>query len=257
LHSCAEIYRAPSRLGVSWFRCRIEIMDKHLSLGSRIDAMVDRLYVQSASQNEALASYFSARAEAGDIDWNAFDERANQFLSDKLVALDREKAEFCYQVCRALRAKRVVEAGTSFGVSTLFLAAAVRDNLRGRGEGGIVIGTEYEPEKAKAARANFAEAGLSGLIDLREGDLRETLVDVGGPVDFMLIDIWTPMARPALELVAPSLREGAVVICDNTAQFREPYSEYFEFLNDPANGLRTMTLPFEGGLEFTVRGDCL
>jgi predicted O-methyltransferase YrrM len=234
-------------------------MNKYLVLGSRIDALLDRLYAQSAGQDEALGSYFSARAEEADFDWNAFDARTNQFLSDKLVALDREKAEFCYQICRALRAKRVVEAGTSFGVSTLFLAAAVRDNLRGNSSGrdkeGIVIGTEYEPQKAEAARANFAEAGLSDFIELREGDLRETLVDVGAPVDFMLIDIWTPMARPALELVAPCLRGGAVVIADNTSQFPEAYHDYFEFINDPANRFRTMTLPFEGGLEFTVRGN--
>jgi len=174
-------------------------------------------------------------------------------MSDKLIALDRDKAELCYQLCRALRAKRVVEAGTSFGVSTLYLAAAVRDNLRRDGGTGLVIGTEHEAEKAKVARAHFAEAKLETFIDLREGDLRQTLKDVGGVVDFMLIDIWTPMARPALELVAPALRPGAIVVCDNTAQFREPYREYFEFVNDPKNGLRTLTLPFEGGLELTVR----
>src|SRR5437773_1802614 len=230
-------------------------MHKHLILGSDIEALLDRLYAQSNSQNEALGSYFSARAEEPDFDWNAFDAQTNQFLSDKLVALDRDKAEFCYQICRALRAKRVVEAGTSFGVSTLVLAAAVRDNLRADGGEGTVIGTEYEPDKAKAARANFAEAGLSEFIDLREGDLRQTLVEVGAPVDFMLIDIWTPMARPALELVAPYLRDGAVVIADNTSQFPDAYRDYFEFVNDPANHFRTMTLPFEGGLEFTVRCD--
>ena len=230
-------------------------MNKQVILDSPIEALLDRLYGLSTGQSEEMMTYFTARAQAGDIDWNAFDDRANQFLSDKLVALDREKAEFCYQVCRALRAKRVVEAGTSFGVSTLFLAAAVRDNLRADGGEGIVIGTEYEPEKAKAARANFAEAGLSDLIDLREGDLRETLANVTAPIDFMLIDIWTPMARPALELVAPQLRAGAVVICDNTAQFPDAYRDYFMFVNEPANGLRTLTLPFEGGLEFTVRID--
>lgn len=230
-------------------------MDKQLTLGSPIDEMLDRLYAQSAGQSEELMSYFTARAKAGDIDWNAFDARANQFLSDKLVALDRNKAEFCYQVCRALRARRVVEAGTSFGVSTLFLAAAVRDNVRLGAGSGIVIATEYEPQKVKSARANFAEAGLSDFIELREGDLCETLVDVAAPIDFLLIDIWTPMARPALELMAPRLREGAVVIADNTKQFREQYRDYFEFVDDPANKLRTMTLPFEGGLEFTVRCD--
>ena len=236
-------------------------MSEHLVFGSPIDGLLDRLYAQHVAQTDAVASYFTARAAEGSLDWNRFDERTNAFLKDKLIALDRSKAEFCYHVCRALQARRAVEAGTSFGVSTLFLAAAVRDNLRqeisdgpdGRRGPGVVIGTECEPAKAWMARSHFAESGLAEFIDLREGDLRETLADVQGPVDFMLVDIWTPMARPALALIAPHLREGAVVICDNTVQFREAYGEYFDFVHDPRNGLRTMTLPFEGGLEFTVR----
>src|SRR5262249_53807377 len=139
-------------------------------------------------------------------------------------------------------------------------AAAVRDTVRhdgdgaeGRRDSGVVIATEYEPDKARIARGHFAEAGLTGHIELREGDLRETLVDIHGPIDFALIDIWAPMAQPALTLVLPHLREGAVVICDNTTQFRQAYGEYFDFVLDPRNGLRTMTLPFAGGLEFTVR----
>jgi predicted O-methyltransferase YrrM len=235
-------------------------MSERLVLGSPVDGLLDRLYARHVAQDDAVAAYFTARAADGSLDWNQFDERTNEFLKDKLIALDRVKAEFCYHVCRALGARRVVEAGTSFGVSTLFLAAAVRDNLRreaqglpGSGHSSVVIGTEYEPEKSRMARGHFVEAGLADLIDLREGDLRETLVDVEGPIDFMLIDTWTPMARPALSLIAPHVREGAVVICDNTLQFREAYCEYFEFVYDPRNGLRTMTLPFEGGLEFTVR----
>jgi predicted O-methyltransferase YrrM len=230
-----------------------------VTLGEPIDGLVDRLYAQNVAQEDSLSAYFAARAAEGSLDWNDFDARTHAFLEDKLIALDRSKAEFCYHVCRALGARRVVEAGTSFGVSTLFLACAVRDNLRqgpppaGGAPPAVVIGTEFEPKKARAARNHFAEAGLSSIIDLREGDLRQTLVDVEGPVDFVLIDIWTPMARPALALVAPRLREGAVVICDNTIQFRDAYGEYFEFLHDRRNGLRTMTLPFEGGLEFTVR----
>ena len=178
--------------------------------------------------------------------------RIKEFRSDKLVALDRDKAEFCYQLCRAMNARRIVEIGTSYGVSTLYLAAAVRDNLRGGGDG-VVIGTEYEPGKAEAARKNFEAAGLSRFIDLREGDLRETLKQIDAPVDFMLVDIWIAMARPALELVAPHLRSGAIVVCDNTQQYRRDYADYFAFINDPANGFRTMTLPFDGGLEMSVR----
>lgn len=216
--------------------------------------LLDRLHAQSDAQGQEIGAYFAARAREGDLDWREFDERTHRFMGDKLVALDRDKALFCYQLCRALRARRVVEAGTSFGVSTLYLAAAVRDNAREDGGTGVVIGTELEPAKAALARAHFAEAGLSDFIELREGDLRETLADVGGPVDFMLMDIWTPMARPALERVAPRLRRGAIVIADNTIQFRDAYRDYFAFVNDPANGLCTQTLPFEGGLELTVRG---
>jgi predicted O-methyltransferase YrrM len=174
------------------------------------------------------------------------------FRSDKLVALDRDKAEFCYLLCRAVNARRVVEVGTSYGVSTLYLAAAVRDNIAKAGGECVVIGTEYEPEKAAAARSNFDDAGLSPLVDLREGDLRETLRDIDGPVDFVLVDIWVAMARTALEIVAPELRPGALVVCDNTEQHRNSYAAYFSFLNDPMNGFRTMTLPFKGGLEFSV-----
>jgi len=228
-------------------------MNKQLTLGAPIDELLDRLYAQSDGQTEETTSYFEARAKEGSVNWRNFDAQMNQFLSDKLVALDRNKAEFCYQVCRSLGARRIVEAGTSFGVSTISLAAAVRENLRAGGGKGIVIATEYESQKANAARANFAEAGLSEFIDLRQGDLRKTLADMDGPIDFMLVDIWTPMARPALELAARWLRDGAVVVCDNTEQFRHAYDDYFEFVNDPKNRLRTMTLPFEGGLEFTVR----
>jgi predicted O-methyltransferase YrrM len=145
--------------------------------------------------------------------------------------------------------------GTSYGVSTLYLAAAVRDNIDAGGGSGVVIGTEYEAEKARAARAHFDEAGLGGFVDLREGDLRETLRQIEGPIDFVLFDVWLPMARPALELVAPHLRPGAVVICDNTEIDRREYSDYFAFINDPAKGFRTMTLPFSGGLEMSVRLD--
>jgi len=214
------------------------------ALQSRIDA----LQAQSAAQEAATLAYFGERAKKGDLSWDGLDADANRFMADKLVALEPIKAEFCHMLCRSLGAKRVVEVGTSYGVSTLYLADAVRAN-----GGGVVIGTEYEADKAAQARANFAAAGLTDFIDLREGDLRETLKVIEGPVDFVLMDIWTEMARPALELIGPHLRKGAIVVADNTAQFRHAYRHFFEFVEDPKNGLKTMTLPFDGGLEFVVK----
>jgi predicted O-methyltransferase YrrM len=200
------------------------------------------------AQEAATNAWFGERAKRGELSWDGLDETSHRYMADKFVALEPAKAEFCYLMCRALGARRVVEVGTSFGVSTLYLAAAVREN-----GGGGVIGTEHEPGKAARAREIFAEAGLAEFIDLREGDLRETLKVIEGPVDFVLVDIWVEMARPALELIAPHLRPGAVVVADNTTQVRHAYKAFFEFVDDPKNGLRTMTLPFEGGLEMVVK----
>jgi len=216
----------------------------------QLEALLHRLHEQSDLQSDETNAYFEQRElEVPIDDADYYNEDMVRFLSDKMVALDRDKAEFCYLLCRSLRASRVVEAGTSFGVSTLYLAAAVRDN---KVENGIVIGTEYEPKKAQIARKNFKQAGLSDYIDLREGDLRQTLKNVGGPVDFLLVDIWE-VALEALELVSPFLRTGAMVVCDNTTVDVDEYHGYFEFINDPKNRFRTMTVPFDGGFELTVR----
>ena len=214
----------------------------------KLQALIDRLQAKSVAQEAETGAWFAERGKRGELSWDGFDDKSHSYMADKLVALEPDKAEFCHLVCRSLGARRIVECGTSYGVSTLYLAAAVRAN-----GGGTVIATEYEPAKAAAARATFAEAGLAEFIDLREGDLRETLKVIEGPVDFVLMDIWTEMARPALELIHPHLRPGAVVVGDNTERVRQPYRHFFEFVNDPANGLSTMTLPFAGGLEFTVK----
>jgi predicted O-methyltransferase YrrM len=218
-------------------------------LDAALQDRVDALNARSVAQEAETAPWFAARARRGELSWEGFDETSHRFMADKLVALEPEKAEFCYLACRALRARRIVEVGTSHGVSTHYLAAAVRDN-----GGGVVIGTEHEPEKAKAARANFAAAGISDLIELREGDLRETLKDLEGPIDFVLLDIWTEMVVPALTLIGPKLRPGAMIIADNTVSARMGYGGFFEWLADPANRVQHMTLPFPGGLEVCVRG---
>lgn len=212
----------------------------------KLQALIDRLQAMSQGQEAETGAFFAERARKAELSWDGFDETSHRYLADKLVALEPDKADFCHLVCRSLRAKRVVEVGTSFGVSTLYLADAVRAN-----GGGVVIGVEHEPAKAAAARANFAEAGLADLIDLREGDLRETLKVIEGPVDFVLMDIWVEMARPAIELIHPHIRPGGVIVADNTERVRQPYRHFFEFVD--GHGYSRMTLPFEGGLEYIVR----
>jgi predicted O-methyltransferase YrrM len=158
-----------------------------------------------------------------------------------------EQGELIYLLCRAQHATRVAEFATSVGMSTLYFAAAVRDN-----GGGTVIGSELVPEKIDTARHNLADAGLADLVDLRQGDARETLRDLGGPVDFMLIDGWPvskgpSLARQVMEITAPQIRIGGLVMNDNGEE------DYLAYVRDPANGFRSMSLPLKGGTELSVK----
>lgn len=214
----------------------------------QLSLLLDRLHAQSLAQEDDLRVHLAEQGTASIVGTHAELEQGRVFWRDKLVALDADKAQFCYALCRALHARRIVEAGTSFGVSTLYLAAAVRDN-----GGGIVLGAEQEPSKVAVARGHFREARLDAYIDLREGDILEALQDLEGPVDFLLLDIWAPLARPVLELVATHLRTGAIVATDNTAKRRPAYGALLAYLGDPANGFITQTLPFDGGFEISVK----
>jgi predicted O-methyltransferase YrrM len=141
----------------------------------------------------------------------------------------------------------IFEAGTSFGVSTLYLAAAVRDN-----GGGTVFGAEFEPHKVRQASANFEAAGLAGFIDLREGDVVAAAEHFAAPIDFVLLDIWGEALAPLLPILLPRLRPGGVICADNTAGGNRK-GPLFELVGNPASGFRTMTLPFDGGLELTIK----
>lgn len=215
---------------------------------SRVVSLVERLHAASDAQLAETSAFLSAGGRRSTIGTEADWEAGRAFWRDKYVALNRDKAELCYALCRASGATRVVEAGTSFGVSTIYLAAAVRDN-----GGGTVIATEVEPEKAAIARQHFEESGLDSVIELREGDLRTTLRDDLGTVDFLLLDIWVMMVRQTIELVAPRMRTGGIVIADNSIARRDAYAELFDFLTNPTHGFSTMTLPFDGGLELAVK----
>ncbi|KAF5537272.1 O-methyltransferase [Fusarium mexicanum] len=172
---------------------------------------------------------------------------------DKFVALDPDKCAYVYLLLRSMKARFVVEAGTSFGVSTIYLALAVSQNAGS--QPGKVIATENEPTKAVKARKYWSQAGddIEKLIELREGDLRETLkTDLPEQVDFLLLDIWTPLALPTLKLVKPRMKPGATVVADNTEAAKAGYKDLMAYLEDATNGFKLTTLPYSGGLLVAV-----
>jgi hypothetical protein len=168
-------------------------------------------------------------------------------FAERAFPIAPEQGDLFYLLCRAIGATRVAEFATSLGVSTLYLTAAVRDN-----GGGTVIGSEIVPAKAEAARANLAEAGLDGYAEIRVGDVLETFADLGGPVDFLLVDGWPigrepSLARSVIEMAAPQLRPGAIVVNDNAED------DYLAYIRDPASGFLGMSLPLKGSTEISVR----
>jgi predicted O-methyltransferase YrrM len=169
----------------------------------------------------------------------AYRDRADNFL-----AVSPDYGRFLYAIARARTATRVIEFGTSMGISTIYLAAALRDN-----GGGHLIGSEMEQAKVAQARANLDAAGLSDLVEIRAGDALETLKDVGGEIDLLLVDGAFSLYLPVLKLVEPWLKPGAVILGENA--FEPGYQAY---VRDPANGYVSFAVPDAGrGNEFTVR----
>ena len=168
-------------------------------------------------------------------------------LKNAHLKIGYEAGELIYNTARAIDARRIVEFGSSFGFSTICLAAAVRDN-----GGGIVISTELEANKVDAARANVAAAGLAEFVEIRHGDAQQTLVDVDAPIDLVLLDGWKDLYIPIVELLAPKFRRGSVVFADNINIFKKTLRPYVDHMRDPANGFVSTTTPVGSGMEYSV-----
>jgi predicted O-methyltransferase YrrM len=174
-------------------------------------------------------------------------EAAKPYLKRAYIPVSPDQGEFLYMITRAANARTIVEFGTSFGISALYLGAAAK------AQGGRVIGTEMESAKVKAARANIASAGLEGVIDIREGDAFETLKDIEGHIDLLLLDGWKEMYLPMLQELAPRLRPGAVVLADDIKTFKRTLAPYLAFVRDRRNGFESRLLDLGEGLEMSIR----
>jgi predicted O-methyltransferase YrrM len=174
-------------------------------------------------------------------------EEQARLFKDVYIPISRAQGRFLYLVARSLGARCIVEFGSSFGISTLYAAAAARDL------GGRVIGSELEPGKQRAASAHLGEAGLAEFAEIRLGDARETLRDVPAPVDLVLLDGWKELYLPMLELLAPKLRPGAVVLADNIRTFRRALAPYVEYVQSGRHGFASLTLPLADGFEYSVK----
>lgn len=158
------------------------------------------------------------------------------------LPVSRETGALLYMLARNCRARSIVEFGTSFGISTLHLAAALRDN-----GGGQLITSEFEPSKVLQARANLAASGLLDLVEIRAGDALQTLsADLPETVDLLLLDGAKALYPEILGLVENHLKPGAFIIADNA-----DYSpEYLKLVRSPDSGY--MSMAFADDVELSM-----
>ncbi|KAF2759668.1 S-adenosyl-L-methionine-dependent methyltransferase [Pseudovirgaria hyperparasitica] len=226
------------------------------SFSPTVRDLLDNLHAASTAQEANFdADAFTLARDTSTLHTPSAIETVDASMRDKLVAIDNDKALAIYNLILARGARRIVEVGTSFGVSTIYLALAAIECGHAKPVHPVrpkVIATEKESSKAEAARRNWKAAGVDDVIDLRVGDLQETLRDGIGNVDFVLLDIWPYLAMPALELLLPQLNYGAVVVTDNVVHAAEGYSDLLGFLRGPEGPFESVTLPYHGGMEFSV-----
>ena len=211
-----------------------------------LSTLLERLFA------DAEASEVDLRRQIGNL---SPEERAARMRSmtdyrsyytrakDIYLAVSRETAVLLYMLARNARARSIVEFGTSFGISTLHLAAALKDN-----GGGRLIGSEFEPSKVVRARENIAAAGLSDFVEIREGDALETLArDLPESIDLVLLDGAKPLYPRVLALLEPRLRAGALILADNA----DMCPEYLAEVRAPGGGY--LSVPFAEDVELSMR----
>jgi predicted O-methyltransferase YrrM len=199
---------------------------------------VDRVFAEYEKRN------IDERARAASLGGRWFEHR-DEFL----LPVGREVGGFLHSLILAKRPARVLELGTSYGYSTLFLADAVTQ------VGGTLITMELADYKQAAARAMIEKAGISGVVDFRLGDAVALIDADSGPFDMVLLDIWKDVYIPCLRAVYPKLADEGIIAADNMiepAVVREDVRKYRAAVASLPD-MQTTLLPIGSGIELSVK----
>jgi predicted O-methyltransferase YrrM len=212
-----------------------------------VASLLARLFEEAKVSDAKMRELFGAmppeerirRMSDPNSDYRGFYGRAKELY----LAVSPATARLLYMLARGNGAKAIVEFGTSFAISTIHLAAALRDN-----GGGRLIGSELEANKVQQARANLAAAGLADLVDVREGDALETLArDLPGTIDLVLLDGHKPLYPRILDLLESRLRPGAFLVADNA----DASPSYVARVRAPGGPF--LSVPFADDVELSVK----
>ena len=205
--------------------------------------MLDKLHVRANAHDAAVIP--DVLAVAGERGASSDLEMAD-LLAGAFMPIHPNAGRLLHLLALSRPPGRIIEFGTSHGLSTLYLAAAIRpDELP-------VVTTEMELSKIDLARANFDEAGLGDRIDLRVGDAFDTLADLSEGVSLLFLDGWKGLYLPLLKALEPNFVSGAIVVADDTLLLPDLCAEYVDYVRSATDLYVSVGLPIDDGLEVSV-----
>ncbi|MFM1885951.1 MAG: hypothetical protein RL026_1108 [Pseudomonadota bacterium] len=166
-----------------------------------------------------------------------------------LLPVGPEAGRLLHALVLAHRPKRILELGTSYGYSTLFLADAAK------AVGAQVVTMELAADKQAHARSELEAAGLADVVDFRLGDAVAMLHADPGSWDFVLLDIWKELYVPCFEALYPKLSAEGIIAADNMIEpeMARPEVRAYRAAVRANDDLQTTLLPVGSGLELSVR----
>ena len=174
-------------------------------------------------------------------------ERRDEFL----IAVGPATGQLLNILAKSVKARTILELGTSYGYSTVWLAEAARAT------GGKLITLDTAAYKQEYARTMLAKAGLTAHVDFRLGDARETIASLAGPFDFVLVDLWKDLYVECLDLFYPKLSPGAFIAADNMLlpeNYREHAPKYRKHVRSKPK-IDSVLLPVGSGVELSRYND--
>jgi predicted O-methyltransferase YrrM len=168
--------------------------------------------------------------------------------SQRMRAIVPDAAKFIHILMRACQAKRMLEIGTSYGYSTLWWASAAQ------AIGGHVDTIELSPERVKAAREHFRQAGVNEFITQFQGDAHAIVKQLGDDYDLIFIDAEKDDYENFLDLSLPKAKHHGLIIADNVLSHADQLGSYIEKAQR-TKGLFSVTVDVGRGEEVSLRVD--
>jgi predicted O-methyltransferase YrrM len=209
-----------------------------------VTRVLERLYARSAAEDEPAKR--RVRDRETELGTRLSQEQRYELYGEAPLAIEREVGELLHLLTLTRRPRTAIEFGSSHGISTLYLASALRDC------GGTLITTELLPTKARITRENLIEAGVDDHVDVRVGDARDTLGHLDHQVDMVFLDGRNDLYLDVLRLLEPQLASTALIAADLNVEDPD-LRPYLQYVRDPVNGYLSVEIPLDAGVELSVR----